>query len=78
MIEADRVALISTFEQAITDVKVFLKGNKRKKALIFMRIFNDLKKDSIDRVHKKWDRYFKTHTDFFFQLADVFDKEMKV
>lgn len=43
-----------------------------------MQIFNDLKKNTIEKVHRKWDRYFLTHTEFFFNLAEIFLSEHKV
>lgn len=43
-----------------------------------MQIYNDLKKDTIDKVSKKWDRYFQTRTDFFLELSEVLEKELKV
>ena len=42
-----------------------------------MQIFNDLKKESIEKTFKKWDRYFQTHNDFFFILADQMLAEHK-
>lgn len=43
-----------------------------------MQIYSDLNKETIEKVYKKWDRYFQTHTDFFFTLADIFEQEHKV
>jgi hypothetical protein len=42
-----------------------------------MQIYNDLKKDSIEKTYKKWDRYFQTHTDFFFTLSSQMLSEHK-
>ena len=43
-----------------------------------MQILNDLKKETIEKVYRKWDKYFQTHTDFFFHLSDIFEKEHKI
>lgn len=43
-----------------------------------MQIYQDLKKESIEKVSKKWDRYFQTRTDFFLNLSEILEKEMKV
>lgn len=41
-------------------------------------MYKDLKNETISKVSKKWERYFKTHPDFFLDLANVFEKELKV
>ena len=43
-----------------------------------MQIYHELKKDTIEKVYRKWEKYFQTHTDFFFKLSDTFEQEHKV
>ncbi|CDW80147.1 UNKNOWN [Stylonychia lemnae] len=77
LIEVDRFSLISTFEQVIDDLKIFIHGNKQADQLLFMQIYQDLKKESIEKTYIKWDKYFQNHTEFFFTLQDQMLAEHK-
>lgn len=60
LLEIDRQSLLMTFEQAIDDVRIYFKGQSQNAVdqQLFMQIYHDLKKEPIEKVYRKWEKYF--------------------
>lgn len=60
LLEIDRQSLLMTFEQAIDDVRIYFKGQSQNSVdqQLFMQIYHDLKKEPIEKVYRKWEKYF--------------------
>ena len=72
LVEADRHALIESFEECLEDLKTAVKFKSDE---LPMRILKELKNTSIAQTTSNFQRHFSGNLDLAFRLADHFDKE---